>query len=249
MKFSPQLGRAAIRPNRHPSRWLAAGIYYGGSIRGDALQRRIKPIELRAQFNFGPGPVTDGVLNIYPRPGSLQHPVGGHFYLGDTAHPFTGRIDGLHITRAPTSPQGRPPKTARDMGVKIAYDSLLRCAVCTLPKVKAQTFAKNQCLDLWSRWPGIQEAAALRTARRNAGRTLAGTTGAMLTYTGTAPDLSDYVAVLALPGATHQTHAGRLRINGPAWVWRWGEETAERFDTVQIEVSIPGAIDTALVTL
>ncbi len=208
------------------------------------MNQRIKPIELCAQFHFGRSNITDGVLNIYPREGSSRHPIGGHFYAGDNAIPFMGTIDGLNIIRAPDAQFGRPSKTARDTGVYMAYQSILGCMFHTLPLPQAQAFAKNECLKMWSEWPGIQDARALRRARKNVEEDLSKL--AALTFTGTAPDMSNYVTLLALPGATWQVHAGKVQICGPAWVWRWGEEKATRSNNCRAEAIITGASDTTL---
>lgn len=196
---------------------------------------RIKPIELRPIFQFG-NYSTDGTLTIYPRPGSTRHPIGGHFYLGDVAHPFTGSIEGLALDYAPSVPPGRPPKTARDVGVYLAYKSFLQVARRELPMPQAQGFSKRKCMELWKKWPGISDEKALRRARSSALKTLEGNR-ALLSYTGTAADYSDYVALLLLPGASYCTQAGAMQVQGPAWVWRWGQETAEHTQRISATVS------------
>ena len=196
---------------------------------------RIKPIELRPTFHFG-NYNTDGALTIYPRPGSTRHAIGGHFYLGDVAHPFTGSIEGLALDYAPSAPPGRPPKTARDVGVYLAYESFLQNAQRDLPMPQAQGFSKRKCMELWKKWPGISDEKALRRARKNALDALEGKR-ALLTYTGTTPDFSDYVALLLLPGASYCMQAGTMQVQGPAWLWRWGQEVAEHTRRINATVS------------
>lgn len=215
---------------------------------GNTLAQKLQPLTLRPKFHFGKNLVTDGVLNIYPRQDSLRHPIGGHIFFGNDAYPFVGHVDGLRLTGEKTKPRGRPSNLARDLGVRLAYDSIMQHAGRLLPLPRAKAYAKRECLALWNRWPGIQDDRALRRARGTADKVLKGHT-ALFTYTGVAEDFSDYVALLLLPGATWQTYEGETRIHGPAWVWRWGEEKAEHFHNVTAIARTPNAPDSASITL
>ena len=197
---------------------------------------------------MGENLVTDGVLNIYPRQDSLKHAIGGHIYLGNEAHPFIGHIDGLRINGEKTAQRGRPSKIARDLGVGIAYNSFMQHAMHSLPLAQAKAFAKRKCLELWNRWSGIKDDHTLRRARRAANKEFKGHT-ALFTYTGKAEDCSDYVALLLLPGATWQTYEGEMRIHGPVWVWRWGEEEAVHVQNVTAIARAPNAAESALMTV
>lgn len=190
------------------------------------------------------------MLNIYPREGGTRHPIGGHLYIGENAHPFTGEINGLRFIYEQKMPRGQPKKIGRDMGAYMAYQSFFRNAIrANLTESKAKAFASKKCLELWQKWPGIQDGSGLRLARRHAQNELAGKPRTHFTYTGTKPDWSDYTCLLLLPGATRQATDGKLHIDGPMWVWHWGMEVAEWYERVTAMADVPDAADFGLITV
>ena len=225
--------------------------FQGRARQGGAMtpSRRLAPVNIPLAFRLGQRQIADGILTIYPRENSTQHPIGGHLYIGAQAYPFTGKVEGLRFDFEHSTPRGRPAKTARDVAVGMAYDSFVRAATRTVGEKRAKAFATRQCLELWQKWPGVQDASALRRARRNMQTELKGRNGVLITYNGTAPDMSDYVAVWLLPGATLQTTGGELHMHGPAWVWHWGAELAQHFECISAVAQTPSAADSDLETV
>ena len=161
---------------------------------------RAKPITVPMTFNFPHGSL-DGELTILPSYGQTSHKLHGHFYINDDAHPFIGKLENLRI-ESTASRTGRKPKIERDMGAYLAHTSIQQRATKAIGASKANAFATEQCLELWKRWPGIKDDRTLRRARENAQERLKGVARGLLTYTGTNAEMSDYVSIMLLAGAT-----------------------------------------------
>lgn len=200
---------------------------------------RAKPITVPTTFNF-PHASLDGELTILPRYGQDNHPLHGHFYIGDNAHPFTGKLENLRIESTATR-TGRPANIARDMGTYLAHASIQKSASKAIGESHAAAFATAQCLELWKRWPGIQDDRTLRRARENAQKRLKGSARGLLTYTGTNTDMLDYVSVMLLAGARVEVTDGNLIATGPAWIWRWGQQLAENHEHARVTALMPEA--------
>ena len=200
---------------------------------------RAKPITRPTIFSFPHGDL-DGELTILPSYGQNNHRLHGHFYIGHDAYPFTGKLENLRIES--TAPRtGRPPKIARDIAVYLAHASIQKSASKAIGEAGAAAFATTQCLELWMRWPGIQDDRALRRAREKAQMHLRGSARALLTYTGTSPDMLDYIAVMLRAGARIEVADGNLIATGPAWVWRWGSQFAEEHKDGHVTALVPEA--------
>jgi hypothetical protein len=232
---SPQLGRFETELKSQSP----AGLQ-GLPIRGAWVKAvRAKPITVPTTFSFPRGRL-EGELTILPSYGQDSHPLHGHFYDGENAHPFIGRLTNLRI-EAPTPHAGRRANTARDMAAYLAYESMHTRATKDMGERNGSAFATKQCLELWSRWPGIQDDRALRRAREKAKNRLKGTASGLLSYSGTKPDMSDYVVILLLAGAKVEVIAGQLTATGSAWIWRWGQQLAEHHPRAHITAQVPQA--------
>lgn len=204
---------------------------------------RSKPTTRKVKFRFPDGNRLDGELTILPRHDHATHLVHGHFHDGGNWIPFHGRIENLIIEAPRTRPPGRPRKEARDLGAFMAYESMRMGAQHSIGEHKAKSFATRKCLELWSRWPGIQDDASLRAARRRGREILSGKARWQLTYTGTTADFSDYVVACLLPGSEISITSGHLLATGPAWIWRWGSQEAELHQTVKVAALVPDMRD------
>lgn len=210
---------------------------------------RRTPITLAFTMRLPSAEVFPGELHIHERAGSLNHPVGGFLSVGEETLPLIGEIRNLRIERQDSPARGRPTKTARDVGVYLAHHAIARTAARpggepTFPPSPGQRrWATQEVLQLWQRWPGIQDESAVRRSLKKAEAALKGAPCSLLTYTGHAADMSDFATVLLMQGANTTVASGRLHATGPAWVWRWGQERAEFGRRFTVVAETPEARD------
>ena len=171
-----------------------------------------------------------------------------HFYWPDGTHRSTAvRFpDGTTVARTTTkkpAKNGRPPATARDIGVYLAR--------CYFERRNGLRGCNDRVLDLWGRGTGFSDSRAVDKKYDNAKEHLRDTTMALLAYGGKTGD-GDAVMVALERGARIELldkHPNRCVVRGSFWKWAYGEKIATYIDNHHIEIHLRTAVPTAWLSL
>lgn len=183
---------------------------------------------LHATLDMGTGRTVPGTIDVLDYGSNGAQPMASVSALvnGQMLHLGWGEVQGLQ-PQPPANRGGRPKKTARDMAVYLAFRWHSAALQQKCPGARADGKARDSVCELWQQkgYKGLSDERKVRNIVSRVSEQGCVKSGSVAAFMGEADGVGR-VSLLMKEGGRVELSENRILMEGWAWLWPYGEETA-----------------------